>query len=52
MNYEKSCGAILFHNENGDIKYLIVRSKDGNYGFQKGHMEDGETEREKAMREI
>ena len=52
MNYEKSCGAILFNNENGDIKYLIVRSKDGNYGFPKGHMEDGETERETAIREI
>lgn len=52
MNYEKSCGAVLFNDEDGKIKYLIVRSKDGNYGFPKGHMEKGETEKETAIREI
>lgn len=52
MNYEKSCGAVLFNDEDRKIKYLIVRSKDGNYGFPKGHVEDDETEKETAMREI
>ncbi len=52
MNYEKSCGAVLINDENGKIRYLIIRSKDGNYGFPKGHVEDGETEKETAMREI
>lgn len=52
MNYEKSCGTVLFNDEDRKIRYLVVRSKDGNYGFPKGHIEDGETEKETAMREI
>lgn len=28
INYEKSCGAVLFNNESGKIKYVITKSKD------------------------
>ncbi len=52
MKVEKSCGAIVFTREHGEIKYVIVRSLEGYYGFPKGHVEDGETEQETAVREI
>lgn len=52
MNFEKSCGALVFTRENGEIRYVIQRSLEGVYGFPKGHMELGETEEETALREI
>ena len=55
MNYEYSCGAVVFTRIEGVPHYLLVRAKDqpqGCHGFPKGHMEPGETERETALREI
>ena len=55
MNYEYSCGAVVFTRIDGAPHYLLVRAKDqpeGCHGFPKGHMESGETERETALREI
>ena len=52
MNYEISCGAVVFTRLDEDIRYVIIRSTEGWYGFPKGHMEAGETERETALREI
>ena len=52
MNTEKSCGAVVFTEEQGCIKYLIIQSNEGIYGFPKGHMESGEREEETALREI
>jgi len=52
MNIETSCGAVVFTREHGELRYVIVRSLEGFYGFPKGHMEAGETERETALREI
>lgn len=52
MNYEKSCGAVVFTKVNREIRYLLVSSLNGFYGFPKGHMEIGETEIETALREI
>ena len=52
MKKEKSCGAVVFNNDNGIIKYLLVRNKSGVYGFPKGHVENNETEEETAIREI
>lgn len=53
MSDEISCGAILFIHENGTRKYLLIREKySGEYGFPKGHMKSGETERETALREV
>lgn len=44
---EKSCGAIIFN----DGKVLVVKQTSGFYGFPKGHVEIGETEKETAIRE-
>lgn len=52
MLTEKSCGAVVFTRQNGEIKYLLIRSVEGFYGFPKGHMEANETEEETALREI
>lgn len=52
MNYEKSCGAVVFIIHNYKIMYVLVQSKEGHYGFPKGHMEHKETENETALREV
>lgn len=52
MEYEKSCGAVVYTKINGTIKYVLVESLEGFWGFPKGHMEKGETEEQTALREI
>ena len=52
MKIEKSCGAVVFTKENGKLQYLIIESKEGIFGFPKGHIEGNETEKETALREI
>lgn len=52
MLTEKSCGAIVYTKEHGIIQYVIIRSKEGIYGFPKGHIEGDECETETALREI
>lgn len=49
---ERSCGAVVYHSGGEKPEYLLVRSRNGVWGFPKGHMEAGETERETALREI
>lgn len=48
MKYEKSCGAIIIENE----KILLIQNVDGHWDFPKGHVEEGETEEETAIREV
>ena len=50
--YEKTSGAVLYTEKDGERRYLLVRGKSGHIGFPKGHVEYGETEREAALREI
>ncbi|MBQ9449633.1 MAG: NUDIX domain-containing protein [Acholeplasmatales bacterium] len=52
MNYEKSCGAVVYTKSKQKIKFLLVKQKNGYYGFPKGHVEGEETEHETAKREI
>ena len=50
---ERSCGAVVFTRDGGEVRYVIVENIDGGvHGFPKGHVEPGETERETARREI
>lgn len=48
---EKSCGTVTFTTADGGIKYLLVKTHYGICGFAKGHVENGESERQTAMRE-
>jgi 8-oxo-dGTP pyrophosphatase MutT (NUDIX family) len=47
MRKEKSCGCIIIE----DGKVLLVQELEGHWGFPKGHMEEGETEIQTAIRE-
>lgn len=48
MSYEKSCGAIIIDED----KILVIQQAAGHWGFPKGHVEEGETEVQTAIREI
>ena len=48
MGREKACGAIIIK----DKKVLLIQQNDGNWGFPKGHVEEGETEEQTAIREV
>lgn len=53
MKYEKSCGAVVYRENNGRLEFLIISHKsDGHWGFPKGHVEQGETEQDTALREV
>ena len=49
---EISAGAILYTKENDEILYLLIRDNHGNWGFPKGHLEEGEDLFQAAHREI
>ncbi len=52
MKFEKSCGAVVFTSVDSEIRYVLVQSRNGHFGFPKGHTEAGETEEETALREV
>lgn len=52
MKYKVACGAVVYTRIKNQIKYVIIKSLLGDYGFPKGHMEKDETEMETALREI
>lgn len=49
---EHSAGAVVFTRRDGAVQYAIIQSLRGHHGFPKGHMEQGETEKETALREV
>lgn len=53
MITEKSCGAVLFRRTAEEPEFLAIKeSHSGQWGFPKGHIEAGESERATALREI
>ena len=44
----KACGCVIIEND----KVLLIQQKKGHWGFPKGHMENGETEVQTAIREV
>lgn len=52
--YEKSCGAVVYRlTEKNEIKVLLVKNRNGKcWTFPKGHIEEGEDEKQTALREI
>ncbi|MDR2909382.1 MAG: NUDIX domain-containing protein [Oscillospiraceae bacterium] len=53
MTKEKSCGALVYYKAGSQIQILILRHRlGGHWSFPKGHVEDGETEAQTALREV
>ena len=52
MTYEHSAGAVVFTVADDNIKYVIIKSRQGYFGFPKGHIERGEDEKTAALREV
>ena len=53
MTFEKSCGAIVYRKHHGNTEILLIKHiNSGHWSFPKGHMEQGESETETALREI
>lgn len=48
MKYEKSCGCVVFD----EGKVLMIQHNQGHWDFPKGHVEEGETEIQTAIREV
>ena len=44
----KACGCVIIENN----KVLLIQQTKGHWGFPKGHMEEGETELQTAIREV
>lgn len=52
MNYEKSCGAVIYTVVNGKRLYLVEIMQKGHTSFCKGHVEGTESGHQTAAREI
>lgn len=53
MLNEKSCGALVYRKYHGNTEILLIKHlNSGHWSFPKGHVEEGETEVETAIREI
>ena len=52
MRKEKSCGAVIYKYIDNELFILLLKHNLGHWSFAKGHVEDGETEQETAIREI
>lgn len=50
--HEYSAGAVLFTQKDEQRLYVLVTELSGNTGLPKGHVEEGESEEETALREI
>ncbi len=50
--YEKTCGTVMYTEQSGECKFLLIKNKSGHIGFPKGHIELNETEEETALREV
>ena len=49
MKKEKSCGCIVINDRN---EILLIHHNAGHWDFPKGHIEEGETEVQTAIREV
>lgn len=53
MQNEKSCGAIVYYREDDNLEFLIIQQNVNIYwGYPKGHIIQGESEEETAIREV
>ena len=49
---ETSAGGVVFRLEDGQPMYLLIRDSYHNWGFPKGHLQNGELPEAAALREV
>ena len=49
---ETSAGGVVYRLDQGDPLFLLIRDSYQNWGFPKGHIEDGENAEDAARREV
>ncbi len=49
---ETSAGGVVYRKEEGTHLFLLIRDSYANWGFPKGHLEDGERAEDAAVREV
>ncbi|MGD6807332.1 MAG: bis(5'-nucleosyl)-tetraphosphatase [Candidatus Bathyarchaeia archaeon] len=49
---EKSCGAVIYINNQETTRYLMLNYTAGHWDFVKGNVEQGETEKQTVTREM
>lgn len=49
---ETSAGGVVFRMDAGTPLFLLIRDSYANWGFPKGHVEDGEAAEDAALREV
>ncbi len=49
---EHSSGGVVARHMDGAVHLLLIRDPYGKWGLPKGHVEDGESSREAALREV
>jgi 8-oxo-dGTP pyrophosphatase MutT (NUDIX family) len=49
---ETSAGGVVYRLDRGRALYLLIRDSYHNWGFPKGHLEDGERPEDAALREV
>ncbi len=49
---ERSAGAVVFRKEKNETYYLLLHYQAGHWDFPKGHIEEGESLKQTAIREI
>lgn len=53
MRKEVSCGAVVYRYHQNQIQFLLIQHVNGgHYGFPKGHVENQETKKQTALREV
>lgn len=52
MLHKRSAGAVVYREENGELKFLILKYRFGHWDFPKGSIEEGESELDTVKREI
>ena len=50
--HEKSCGAVIYINNQDKTQYLLLNYTAGHWDFVKGNVEDNETEKQTVTREM
>lgn len=50
--HEKSCGLIVYYKKGDFVEYLLLHYPQGHWDLPKGHVEEGENEKQTALREL